>query len=104
MSDYTKLRTELETQLQELVARAEGIDNDLRQPGDDDWEERASESEGDEVLASVGDLAINEIEQIKHALHKMDEGTYGRCTRCGKQIPPERLEVVPYATTCTGCV
>ena len=103
MTDYTKLRTELEAQLRELVARAEGIDNDLRKPGDNDWEERATESEGDEVLASVGDLAIDEIEQIKHALHKIDEGTYGKCTRCGQQIPQERLEVVPNATTCTGC-
>ncbi|WP_372720395.1 TraR/DksA family transcriptional regulator [Novipirellula sp.] len=103
MTDYTKLRTELEAQLSDLVARAEGIDNDLRKPGDEDWEERAAESEGDEVLASVADLAIKEIEQIKHALHEIDEGTYGKCTRCGKQIPQERLEVVPYATTCTGC-
>ncbi|WP_442510641.1 TraR/DksA family transcriptional regulator [Novipirellula sp. SH528] len=103
MTDYTKLRTELEAQLRDLVSRAEGIDNDLRKPGDDDWEERATESEGDEVLASVGDLALKEIEQIKHALHEIDEGTYGKCTRCGSQIPHERLEVVPYATTCTGC-
>ena len=103
MSDYTELRAELEEQLRLLVARAEKIDDDLSEPGDEDWEERATESEDDEVLESVGNLALKEIAQIKHALHQIDEGTYGKCTRCGEKIPQARLEAIPYATTCTGC-
>lgn len=75
----------------------------MSEPGDDDWEERATESEGDEVLASVGNLALKEIAQIKHALHQIDEGTYGICTKCGEKIPKARLKAIPYATNCTGC-
>ncbi len=101
--DYSGLRASLEKQLSMLVARAQEIDEDLSEPGDDDWEERATETEGNEVAASVGNLTLNEINQIKHALHQIDEGTYGTCTRCGKKIPQARLEVIPYATTCTGC-
>jgi DnaK suppressor protein len=31
------------------------------------------------------------IEEIDAALHRIVDGTYGRCTRCGVDIPIERL-------------
>ncbi|WP_144510695.1 TraR/DksA C4-type zinc finger protein [Bacillus sp. FJAT-22090] len=42
----------------------------------------------------------DEIADIKEALTAMDEGTYGICAECGKEIPLERLKAVPTATTC----
>lgn len=41
-----------------------------------------------------------ELESIDVALQAMDEGTYGTCAVCGKEIPVERLEIVPTALTC----
>ncbi|KAF2418139.1 TraR/DksA C4-type zinc finger protein [Microbacterium sp. B35-30] len=43
------------------------------------------------------------IEQITAALNRINQGTYGRCTRCGRQIAPARLEVLPYAAACIEC-
>jgi DnaK suppressor protein len=43
------------------------------------------------------------LDEIEHALHKIDAGTYGRCDECGQQIPYERLEVRPQATLCVEC-
>lgn len=43
------------------------------------------------------------IEQITAALNRLDAGTYGRCTRCGGQIAPARLEVLPHAAACIEC-
>jgi YteA family regulatory protein len=40
---------------------------------------------------------------IDAALKRIDDGTYGTCTNCGKQIPVERLEARPYATLCIDC-
>jgi DnaK suppressor protein len=40
---------------------------------------------------------------IDGALRRIEEGTYGRCTSCGRQIPEERLEARPYATLCIEC-
>ncbi len=37
---------------------------------------------------------------IDAALRRIDEGTYGICERCGKQIAPERLEARPWAALC----
>jgi DnaK suppressor protein len=43
------------------------------------------------------------IQQISAALNRLDAGTYGQCARCGGQIAPARLEVVPHATACIDC-
>jgi RNA polymerase-binding transcription factor DksA len=51
-------------------------------------------------------LAENEagiIEQIDLALARIGQGTFGRCEGCGKDIPKERLEAVPYTRYCVGC-
>jgi RNA polymerase-binding protein DksA len=40
------------------------------------------------------------LDEIEAALARLDDGTYGLCTRCGRQISAERLEAVPYATLC----
>lgn len=41
--------------------------------------------------------------KIDEALRKLDEGTYGICEDCGEEIPPERLEVMPFAILCRDC-
>jgi DnaK suppressor protein len=43
------------------------------------------------------------ISHLTEALHRLDEGTYGDCERCGRPIPPKRLAVLPEATTCVAC-
>ncbi len=41
--------------------------------------------------------------QVHDALQKIENGTYGACDRCGKQIGEARLEALPYATFCIDC-
>ncbi|SCE72382.1 transcriptional regulator, TraR/DksA family [Micromonospora coriariae] len=43
------------------------------------------------------------IEQITGALSRITDGTYGACQKCGKNIPAERLEVLPHARFCVPC-
>jgi DnaK suppressor protein len=47
------------------------------------------EEDAEEILAAIDD-----------ALRRIDEGTYGICARCGRDIGAERLRAVPYATLC----
>jgi len=44
-----------------------------------------------------------EIKRIDAALHRLEEGEYGYCVRCGTQIAKERLEQDPAAPFCVGC-
>lgn len=39
------------------------------------------------------------LDQVKRALDKMEEGSYGLSEISGREIPVERLEVLPWATT-----
>lgn len=40
---------------------------------------------------------------LEDALKRIDKGTYGFCTDCGKLIEKERLEAVPHAQLCIRC-
>ncbi|MFE5187634.1 TraR/DksA family transcriptional regulator [Streptomyces sp. NPDC056628] len=43
------------------------------------------------------------LNDLDHALERLESGDYGRCEQCGEQIPTERLEVRPAAKTCVRC-
>jgi YteA family regulatory protein len=43
------------------------------------------------------------IKKIEDSLANIDEGSYGVCKSCGKEIPEERLEFIPYAEFCVSC-
>jgi RNA polymerase-binding protein DksA len=40
------------------------------------------------------------LSEIDAALKRIEDGTYGICTVCGKEIAPERLEAYPWASLC----
>ena len=40
---------------------------------------------------------------VDAALARLDAGTYGTCTTCGKPIGAERLEALPWAALCIDC-
>ncbi len=103
MIETIKIKTALEEKLKELELRAEGIEEDLSTRPDSDWDEDAIESEDDEVLAAIGDLALEDIRAIKLALRRIEAGTYGVCTGCGTEIAKARLKVLPHATECVKC-
>ncbi|MCA1056789.1 TraR/DksA C4-type zinc finger protein [Rossellomorea aquimaris] len=50
---------------------------------------------------AIDDHAKIELNKINRALQAMQEGTYGQCKECGKEIPFERLEVLPTTLFCT---
>ena len=42
-------------------------------------------------------------EKLERALAKLEDGSYGRCDRCGGPIAPARLEAVPESVLCIDC-
>ena len=51
-------------------------------------------------LLSIIEQLQSHRQAIDAALKRMDEGTFGKCERCGTDIPFERLEARPAATLC----
>lgn len=103
MKNVQKYERILRKRLQSLTERLEDIDDELDEPNDPDAEERATESEGDEVLEQLANAGLQETAQIRAALRRIDEGTYGTCVTCGEPIPVLRLDAVPHASKCIGC-
>lgn len=63
---------------------------------------------GSENFERSKDFALREqamltITAIDEALQKIEEGTYGVCGVCGRDISAERLEAVPHADKCADC-
>ena len=60
------------------------------------------------VFAQQRDLALREQAERRyhaatHALARLEAGTYTTCETCHGEIPPERHELLPWATTCVAC-
>ncbi|WP_244862197.1 TraR/DksA C4-type zinc finger protein [Siminovitchia terrae] len=60
---------------------------------------------GTELYEREKDMALSvheedQLGKVEAALFSMEKGTYGKCEICEKEIPYDRLEVIPYATTC----
>lgn len=43
------------------------------------------------------------LDKVNKALKAIEEGTYGKCSRCKKVIEEGRLEIMPYAELCVTC-
>lgn len=47
--------------------------------------------------------ASNTISEIDGAMLRIEDGTYGICENCKKEIPLQRLEILPFARFCIEC-
>ena len=103
MLDIPVRKAQLEARLTELDTRVHKIEDQLDDPVTRDWEDGAQEREGDEVLESMGLAGLKELELIRAALKRIDEGGYGICLKCGSDISEDRLDVVPLAALCRNC-
>jgi DnaK suppressor protein len=93
-------------QAEALRLEAEMLAEDM-EPGDIQFDEESGEGdtlnverERDLALSAQARAAVDEID---HALAKMDAGRYGVCERCGNPIPKARLKALPYAALCVAC-
>lgn len=49
------------------------------------------------------DRDVEELRAVQGALARLRRGEYGRCQRCGGEIPRARLEALPQAALCIEC-
>jgi DnaK suppressor protein len=103
MAAHQQIRRALEARLDKIVNRVGKIEADLRRSHDRDWTEQAIEVENDEVLEGLDDMNRAEARQLLDALRRIQAGRYGFCGECGEPIADERLEALPFATTCIVC-
>jgi DnaK suppressor protein len=107
--DLKEIRERLEAKRAELQGEAGTLDQETHPaPQDPNSVDPGPYDQGDEavdLLQTEEDQAIlgNEdalLTQVKEALKRLDQGTYGKCIVCGKPIPEKRLEAIPWALLC----
>ena len=93
-------KAQLEDRRAQLTARIDQIEAEFDEHEAKDWDEMATEREGDEVLEDLGLSAQQELRMIDAALQRIEEDEYGYCVTCGERISEERLDVVPATPFC----
>jgi len=103
---FETIKKTLEERDREITSRIQKIGADKKRskgPLNADSSEQVVELENNEVLDGIDDISRHELSEIRSALTKMANGTYGVCEDCDDQIPLKRLEALPYAIRCIAC-
>ena len=67
---------------------------------DNHMADTATETYEREMDEGLEEDAREQLRQVETALGRIEAGEYGTCEVCGKEIPVERLEAVPWTTLC----
>lgn len=102
--------TEIESEHRELIdSIASGFDVELTASvGELSSVDNHTSDLGNETMERQKDLGLlaqleSRVELCQEAQRRIEQGGYGTCTSCGKQIAKERLEALPYALKCVDC-
>lgn len=90
----------VEKELTDLGATSDGGVKVLLDEGFADAAQTTSERA--QVLSLVDGLR-QRLDHLLAALQRIENGTYGRCVQCGRDIAPERIEAIPAAPLCIKC-
>ena len=99
----TKLMEQKKTLLDSLADQSEDMKNLVKTVESGDEADVAADVIDRQLLTSIGTQDAIRLQQIENALDRINQDKYGRCIKCGKEIPAERLEVLPYALMCIQC-
>ena len=88
---------------QELIADIARAENEARAGGEaevrDPIDDATTAQSVSEALQE-GALASATLVRVQDALRRIEEGTYGKCLDCSREIEPARLEAIPWAEYC----
>jgi RNA polymerase-binding transcription factor len=68
-----------------------------------DAEEQSVNDFVQDVDLALMQMKSETLKKIDQALMRLEEGTYGVCQECEKEIPPPRLRALPFAALCRDC-
>ena len=97
---YKRRLLELETRLVERTAQKHDAARALALDSPGDTGDVSMADEGTSESFSEAELDATVLQQVRDALRRIDQGTYGRCVVDGAPIEPKRLEALPWTPYC----
>jgi len=55
------------------------------------------------MVVQVLDRSTALLRDVRGAIERLADGSYGRCLRCDEEIDPKRLAALPWAPLCLAC-
>jgi DnaK suppressor protein len=103
--EIERYRTQLQSQLASLIGHGEEAVHQMVEEGEEipDPNDRATLEEGRNWELRLRDRDRRLIGKIQDALGRLESGTFGTCTRCGRPISAARLRVRPVTDLCIDC-
>jgi DnaK suppressor protein len=68
-----------------------------------DAADHAVQSYQKELLFLQGTKGHVQLTQVRSALDRMEDGSFGECMQCGNMIGEKRLEALPWTPYCIAC-
>jgi RNA polymerase-binding transcription factor DksA len=96
----SSLREELEAERDQIVRQLDDLQDSTGLSFDDNF------ADSGQVAAEQGEARVlanslqSQLKEVEHALAKIDEGSYGACEVCRKEIAEPRLEAMPTTRFC----
>jgi DnaK suppressor protein len=87
----------------ELSARTSQLTQEARdQTASDvgDYVDAATADEAASEATYVDEVESHILVEVRQALQRIEDGTYGKCIECGRPIGQARLEAVPWTPYC----
>jgi DnaK suppressor protein len=56
-----------------------------------------------QILSKLDENELKKLHEVTEALKRIEEGVYGKCVSCGKDIEEKRLVAIPEAKKCIAC-
>jgi len=87
----------------DLQANIASLEDEARDSGEAevrDTTDDATAAQGTSESLQEDAIESETLIQVEDALQRIEDGTYGKCSDCGRPIEPARLEAVPWAAYC----
>jgi RNA polymerase-binding protein DksA len=89
--------------LNQLVSESDEFQEIVDDMEPKDFADIAADDIDRRILEVLGSQEIKRLQLVDSALGRIENGHYGVCMSCGKKIPQERLQAIPYAILCIDC-
>ncbi len=61
------------------------------------------DTEGFDAEVGISENERRILAQVEDALERIENGTFGKCAECGREIRRERLNLMPFTPHCIHC-
>jgi DnaK suppressor protein len=101
-TELNKFRKILETKRDELEKIVRNRDAITIEKSADALDEVQHASERELAIRNL-DRESNLLRNVRSALRRLEDGTFGTCLHCEEEISPKRLDALPWAPFCIQC-